>query len=490
LYISGYYTSNLTLYNQNDTTTSSFKAFTNPSVQTHTFIAKYNSNGTGIWATRIASTTQVFSYIPVDIILDSEQNVYISGYYSGNVNLIFYHSNNTTFKLFTNAGGSDIFISKYNRDGSGQWVTRIAGSDNERPQNMLLDLSNNLYISGYFASSGSGLTLYNSDNNVFKTIPYGGNSITFIAKYNSSGIGQWVTRIANAVIARTVNMTLDSVNNIYILGYYYLNSNLVFYNSNDATFRTYTGVGGNYDIFVVKYNRDGLGQWATRISSNNDDTPVNLILDSENNVYISGYYQSTELILFNEYDTGTSTFKTLTNATVSAYIAKYNKNGLGQWATQIIGKSIPNSSTIGQTWVQKPAAGNKIWMSVAMSSDGQYQTAVVVNNYIYTSTNAGNNWVQKTFDTTRSWYYVAMSSDGQYQTAVVNNGYIYTSNNRGNSWIENTSAGTRQWRAVAISSTGLYQTALAFDDYVYISSNTGNNWVRKTPIGIQKGAAA
>ncbi|MCX6665348.1 MAG: hypothetical protein NT038_04720, partial [Euryarchaeota archaeon] len=44
---------------------------------------------------------------------------------------------------------------------------------------------------------------------------------------------------------------------------------------------------------------------------------------------------------------------------------------------------------------------------------------------IYISTDYGNTWTAK--DTTRNWNGVAMSSNGQYQTAVVYGGQIYVS---------------------------------------------------------------
>jgi hypothetical protein len=59
---------------------------------------------------------------------------------------------------------------------------------------------------------------------------------------------------------------------------------------------------------------------------------------------------------------------------------------------------------------------------------GKYQTAVVYGGYIYRSTNYGVTWTQATSDTSRNWSSVAMSSDGKYQTAVVD-GWIYLSFN-------------------------------------------------------------
>ena len=94
---------------------------------------------------------------------------------------------------------------------------------------------------------------------------------------------------------------------------------------------------------------------------------------------------------------------------------------------------------------------------------------MVRTGYIYTSTDTGNTWVQKTTDTTRDWYSVAMTSNGQYQTAVVNNGYIYTSTDTGNTWIAKITF-NGYWVSVAMSSNGQYQSAISYRNYIYTSN--------------------
>lgn len=77
--------------------------------------------------------------------------------------------------------------------------------------------------------------------------------------------------------------------------------------------------------------------WATQISDTSFNNPVNLVLDSANDVYISGTYGS-QLTLYNSKDTGISTtFKTLENTGNNTFITKYNKFGTGLWATRIAG---------------------------------------------------------------------------------------------------------------------------------------------------------
>jgi len=331
VYISGQYRANVTLYNSSGT---SFTTLTNVGGSFDTFIAKYDGAGIGIWATRIAGTG---NDQPVNMILDSTNNVYISGAYSANVTL--YNSSGTSFTTLTNAaaGSFDTFIAKYDGAGIQIWATRISSTNTDVPVNMILDSTNNVYISGYYRAN---VTLYNSNGTSFTTLTNNFTGVSnqiFIAKYDGAGIGIWATRITGSDTQISVNMILDSTNNVYISGYY--NTNLTLYNSSGTSFTTLTNVGGSFDIFIAKYDVAGIGIWATRISSNGDDRPVNMILDSTNNVYISGHYStfsSTNVTLYNS--NGTS-FTTLTNAGAAGiadtFIAKYDGAGIGIWATRI-----------------------------------------------------------------------------------------------------------------------------------------------------------
>ena len=79
---------------------------------------------------------------------------------------------------------------------------------------------------------------------------------------------------------------------------------------------------------------------------------------------------------------------------------------------------------------------------------------------VYPDGNFGNNWTAKTSTGTQNWSSVAVSSSGQYQTALVYDGYIYTSSDYGNNWAEQLSDASRNWSSNAISSTGIIQTAV------------------------------
>jgi len=141
---------------------------------------------------------------------------------------------------------------------------------------------------------------------------------------------------------------------------------------------------------------------------------------------------------------------------------------------------------------------NKSWVSLTMSSNGQYQTAIyngVGTGNVYYSSNYGTTWTAVSPPLNLNLSRVAMSSSGQFQTVTVfGNGYgggnIYYSTNYGVSWKSSRSSSISfpswstsnfgRWNSVAISSSGQYQVAVDTDSNVgrvWISNNYGITWV-------------
>lgn len=129
----------------------------------------------------------------------------------------------------------------------------------------------------------------------------------------------------------------------------------------------------------------------------------------------------------------------------------------------------------GNTWTAKDS--NRNWASVAVSSNGKYQTATVggLGGLIYVSSDYGNTWASK--ESSRIWQGVAMSNDGKYQTAVHQGGKIYVSSDYGNTWIATDS--NRDWSGVAVSADGRIQTAVVANGLIYVSRDYGITWNSK-----------
>jgi len=119
------------------------------------------------------------------------------------------------------------------------------------------------------------------------------------------------------------------------------------------------------------------------------------------------------------------------------------------------------------------------WTSIAISADGQYQTAASYTLGIVISSNYGVNWITVNSQTgysgtntvNKNVWSIAMSSNGSIQIASLNSysyGIIY-SQDYGRTWnnvTDNTNTintGTSRWSYVAMSADGSYQAAVQYE---------------------------
>lgn len=145
----------------------------------------------------------------------------------------------------------------------------------------------------------------------------------------------------------------------------------------------------------------------------------------------------------------------------------------GQYQTAIIHDGyIYNSSDFGATWIQ--VGLNKYWSSVGMSADAAYQTAVDVSGNIYRSIDLGITWTYIVTVDSTSDNYICVSMDGQIQSIAVKNGYIYNSSDFGATWTGVTDS--QNWSSIACSYSGENQTATVYDGTIYNSNNYGVTW--------------
>ena len=117
----------------------------------------------------------------------------------------------------------------------------------------------------------------------------------------------------------------DNSGNTYVTGYYF----------QTATFGTYTLTSlGAQDVFILKYDNNGIIQWAKSIGGISTDYGSKISLDNAGNIYVTG--QFSDVVNF-----GTTTLTSFGWGDV--FIAKYDPNGIESWVQQAGG--IDNSET-------------------------------------------------------------------------------------------------------------------------------------------------
>lgn len=252
---------------------------------TDIFLLKYTPDGIKQWAQQFGTSKQDSGS---GMTVDSSNNIYITG--------------NTRGELDGNnfLGGYDIFIVKYNSGGTRKWTQQMGGypfeDTNDVGHGVTVDSSNNIYVTGW---TEGGL-----DGNINS-----GEYDMFLLKYNSDGVKQWTQQLGTALNDIGFRVTADLSDNIYVTGT--TDGGL------DGNFNS-----GGYDIFLVKYNSSGLKKWTQQLGTSSDDLGTDLRVDSSDNIYLTG---TTEGGLDGNTNSGKK----------DIFLVKYNSDGVKQWTQQL-----------------------------------------------------------------------------------------------------------------------------------------------------------
>lgn len=225
-----------------------------------------------VWVARYDGPSNDSDYAK-DIAIDSNDNVYVTGYGRDDV----------TF--------DDFVTIKYSPESNEPvWVARYDGpiSDIDEGRAIAIDSKNNIYVTGYSIDPG-GLT---RDAVTIKYDP-DGNEL-WIATYGSGNGHYYYTRA----------IAIDTQDNIYVTGQLKQDSSMDYFTIKYAA-------DSNQEAWMVRYNSPG----------NGDDSAKAVAIDSNDNIYVTG--SSTGLVLPGD-DYATIKYDTNGN---EIWIARYNGPG-------------------------------------------------------------------------------------------------------------------------------------------------------------------
>lgn len=235
------------------------------------------------------------------IIADTLGNTYHTGFFSSSASF------DDTSLVQTSAGGTDIFVVKYNADGKVVWVKRAGGVGDDTGKTLALDSSERfLFVAGTFQNAAS----FDSTN-----ITSAGDIDIFLAKFDTTtGNVMTVKRYGGTGTDDVTKIAIDSLNNVIISGYY----------QGTAQFDTLEGVAGGADIFLVKVNATtGNASWIKSAGDIDLDYGYSIALDKLDNIYMTGYFSLNA--------TFGPSFSLLSQGSFDIFVAKYSSAGSLLW---------------------------------------------------------------------------------------------------------------------------------------------------------------
>jgi hypothetical protein len=259
------------------------------------FLTKYDINGNVLWAKGSGGTSNDIAW---SVAVDASGNSIMAGsFYSANLTF-----GSTTL---TNAGLTDIFLTKYDANGNVIWAKSAGGTKDDYAYSVAIDATGNTYLAGVFVSS--------TINFGTTTLTNIGSDDVFLAKYDVNGNVLWAKSAGGTSYDYAYSVAVDTSGNSYLAGYF---------ESPAITFDTIilTNVGSD-DIFLTKYDTSGNVLWAKSSGGTGNDKANSVVVDAFGSIYLGGYFGSPSI---NFYTT------TLTNAgNADIFLAKINGDTIG-----------------------------------------------------------------------------------------------------------------------------------------------------------------
>jgi hypothetical protein len=216
------------------------------------FVSKLNSNGDYVWAKSMGSSSH--HEWGEAIILDGDANVYTTGRFTGTGD---FNPNAGTTTL-TNAGGTDVFISKLDRDGNHLFARKIGGTNDDAAYAIGVN-KGRVFTAGNFSGTvdfDPGINFHGLG--VQNRSSAGGSVDFFVSQLSTVATDLSYAFRLGYFTGQNVKATVsDAIGNTYITGQY--TSVMDFDNS--ASGYTPGNAGGYYDVYVAKYAPDGRFLW-------------------------------------------------------------------------------------------------------------------------------------------------------------------------------------------------------------------------------------
>ncbi|WP_321438017.1 SBBP repeat-containing protein [uncultured Bacteroides sp.] len=353
------------------------------------------------------------------------------------------------------SGGSDAFVAKLSSTGALIWNTFLGGISNDDSSGIAVDASGNVYVCGvgwnswgvpvqapvttnvnvFVAKlSSTGTLIWNTfqglsgsnfsvagiavdNNNAYVCgnvnasfgVPirsYVSKADCFVIKLNENGVQTWNTFLGGGASDTSTGISVDGSGNVYVCGHtiYSLASS-----SWGSPVRAYSG--NSQDAFVAKLSSAGTLVWNTFLGGNGQDYSTGIAIDTNDNVYVSGYSNAIWGTSVQAYAGGGE----------DAFVAKLSSSGSLIWNTFMGGSGIDYTKGIAvdengsvfvcgysdSTWglpiraytsgndafvAQFSTDGDLLWNTFQGGSGNDYAYSIAAKDYVYICGKSNATW--------------------------------------------------------------------------------------------------
>ena len=268
------------------------------------------------------------------------------------------------------------------------WFTFFGGTNWDECMSSTTDSIGNLFLTGYTQSIN--FPVVNPGNNAYFTGSFGAGGIesdVFLAKFSPNGVLLWATYYSGSEFENSYFISSDAAGNIYVTGL-----------TRSPDFPVQTGganayfqqtFGGDHDVFILKFDGNGIRLWATFYGGSQFDSGNGLCIDPAGNLLIVGNSQSSN---FPTQNAG-GFFQASPNGASDAFILKFDNNGSRVWASFYGGSNMDEAHSVatdpngnifvsGETYSNNfPTQSNSTFFQASLSGTSDVFVLKFSSNY-------------------------------------------------------------------------------------------------------------
>lgn len=247
------------------------------------FIQKINPDGSLVWFKQLGGSSAYSNAA----CLDKDENILITGYFSGSVD---FDPGIGVFELNTIVGNSDYYILKLDVNGDFIWAKSFGGNSFDYGYDIATDSAGNVYTTGFFEESVdfSGTGDFQTSN---------GADDIFIHKLDVNGNYMWAKTLGGSSIDIGYGLDVDESGNIFVAGIF---GESVDFNPSEGIEEIMAA--GELDAFVLKLTSIGDFEWVRTIGGIWYDYSYDVKCTSENDLIVTGSFFHLPILIHSMVD--------------------------------------------------------------------------------------------------------------------------------------------------------------------------------------------
>ncbi len=275
------------------------------------FVARYNPDGTLAWAKR-AGGGSIYDESGTDISVMADGSALVTGYFRETATFGPGEPGQT---ILTSAGGSDIFVARYNPNGTLAWAKRAGSSDEEFGDGVSVLADGSALVTGDFNNTAT----FGPGEPAETTLTSAGGLDIFVARYNPDGTLAWVKQAGGSIWDEGEGIAVLPDGSALVTGWF---EDTATFGPGESGETTLTSAGF-WDIFAAHYNPDGTLAWAKRAGGSSEDTGLGISVLADGSALVSGEFYATAI-----FGPGEPGEATVTSAGMNdIFVARYNPHG-------------------------------------------------------------------------------------------------------------------------------------------------------------------